>query len=61
MYMPFRAFDHSGAKNSVHIMTKVNVGPHVSLSNGGKPEMPYNLKGLPMKTLEVRSGSGWFG
>ena len=41
-------------------MTKVNVGPRVSLSNGGKPEMSYNLKGLPMKTLEAISDTGWF-
>ena len=50
-------------------MTKVNVGSHVSLTLSLQQfylteenlKMSYNLKGLPMKAMEARSDSGWFG
>ena len=50
-------------------MTKVNVGSHVSLTLSLQQfyltkenlKMSYNLKGLPMKALEARFDSGWFG
>ena len=31
------------------------------LSNEGKPEIFYNLEGIPMKALEARSDTEWFG
>ena len=31
------------------------------LSNGENLKMYYYLKGLPMKALEARSETGWFG
>ena len=50
-------------------MTKVNVGSHVSLTLNLQQfylteenlKMSYNLKSLPMKALEARADSGWFG
>ena len=32
-----------------------------ALSNDGKPEIFYNLEGNPMKALEARSDTEWFG
>ena len=51
------------------ISREPNVGPHVSLTLGLQQsylteenlKMSYNLKVLPMKALEARSDTEWFG
>ena len=51
------------------ISREPNVGPHVSLTLGLQQfyltkenlKMSYNSKVLPMKALEARSETGWFG
>ena len=52
-----------------NISREPNVGPHVSLTLGLQQfylteenlKMSYNLKVLPMKALEARSDTEWFG